>query len=193
GRLGLGDAALVDLLESRRRHRGGPEWRARRGRGDGRERGNARRRFGGGRDGGWGPHGEGEPGHRDRATVGVGRGDEPSVRRSAGRPRGDGRRSFGSGARRGANRSDRRYPSPTRGHKPSVYGCVILGAGRAFRSPHPRRGGWLGRISTRLTSERAGNRSRSSTASATSDGWTAQSCFWPLPRPNSVFTLPGIT
>ena len=55
------------------------------------------------------------------------------------------------------------------------------------------RGGWLGRISTRLKRAWLGERSRSSTTSATSAGRSAQSAFCAVPRPNSVATLPGIT
>src|SRR5262249_40863437 len=88
----------------------------------------------------------------------------------------------GESAPRACRRAAQRLPAPFRRQRRPTR--------PVFRRGHLR-GGWLGRISTRLYSARAGERSRSRTTAATSSGCNAQPCF-AEPRPNSVFTLPGI-
>ncbi len=84
------------------------------------------------------------------------------------------------------------------GHAPGAgrRGPSAVGEGRAHATPVSRGDqpfwGRDGRISTRLCMARGFVRSRSTTISPTSSGWSAQPAFAVEPRPKSVATLPGI-
>ena len=82
-------------------------------------------------------------------------------------------------------------PAGTRRRQARPFRASKGGGSSPGRRRVQRRGGRLGRISTRLYSARSGERSRSITTSATSSAG-APTPSRAEPRPNSVFTLPGI-
>src|SRR5215470_2492388 len=71
-------------------------------------------------------------------------------------------------------------------------GVAAALAARTMRARYALRGGWLGRISTRLSSARDGMRSRSITVSPTSSGVSAHPDLRLDPDPNSVAPLPHL-